>query len=244
MENTGHGARFSDSVPTSDSESRGKSKGSFWSRAKNLFGRLQKVGRIEVPGRVDEKVPNDVSKIHTMKTTELPKSREEILAESTFEWVKTERAGDVSKFKELKIENNVEYLVFQDNTRVNTALLGDVILQHRDPSAVLGAELRIEKPTAEVKSNPQPISRVQTAATFTNPTTQSSYSAITAILDKAKKKKKKVQFELVMDIPSADVLSIVRDNFDASDEDLFEFFVEKIDKKKFVASIIAASINK
>lgn len=45
-----------------------------------------------------------------------------------------------------------------------------------------------------------------------------------------------------MELPSSEILGIVKENFDASDEELFVYFSEKIDKKKFVSAIIS-SIN-
>jgi len=168
-----------------------------------------------------------------MKQQEQPKTREEIFAESYFEWIKTERMGDVSRFKEFVIENGVEYIVFQDNTRVNSALVGDVILMHKYADEVMGGlSSEFERVNEPIRNIPQPIQ--QPKANIQSP--------IVAILDKAKRKRKKVTFELVMELPSSEILGIVKENFDASDEELFVYFSEKIDKKKFVSAIIS-SIN-
>jgi hypothetical protein len=196
------------------------------------------MGENKLSGGLDEKLSENVSELHNlkdMKKQEPPKTREEDFTRSSFEWVKTERAGDIVKFKEFIIENDIEYTVFQDNTRVNSALIGDVILKHQyDNETIGGLGPEFEKVN-------QPANKIIPTQSVT---TQHSTSAspVQVILDKSKKKRKKIQFELIMDLPSAEVLSIIKDNFDASEEELYSFFVAKIDKKKFVTAIIA-SIN-
>lgn len=237
LESIRNRSRFSNSVPNNTDESRREFERSDRISSENFQSRLQNMGEERFSGRVDEEIPENVQKSHNMtnmKKQEQPKTREEEFSECYFEWVKTERMGDVSRFKEFVVENGVEYIVFQDNTRVNSALLGDVILKHRYQDEVMGGlSSEFERVSEPARVQPVPVAAVQKS---------NSQSPIISILDKAKRKRKKVTFELVMELPSSEILNIVKENFDASDDELFMYFSEKIDKKKFVSAIIS-SIN-
>jgi hypothetical protein len=210
------------------------------------------LGTDELLGRLDEEVSADVSPAHKVndmlskyeKDVQLPKTREEEFAESIFEWVKTEREGDVCKFKQFTVENGIEYTVFEDNTRVNTTLIGDVVLMHKHPDEVIskiGNPLEKVQPQIASPHVPPPLHPTAVAASVAQ--AASAPSPILSILEKSKKKKKKIQVEVVAELPSAEVLAIIRDNFEASDDELFAYLVNKIDKKKFIAAVIA-SVNK
>lgn len=242
-----------DSKSNSNSEPQRESERSFQSSSQDIQGGLQDMGTNEFPRRMDEEISSNVSSAHNVismlskyeKDIQLPKTREEEFAESIFEWVKTEREGDVCKFRQFVVENGTEYTVFEDGTRVNTTLIGDVVLMHKHPEEIIS---KIGNPLEKVQSPvstphvPPPLysSAAQLVPSNSNATAS---SPIFSILEKSKKKKKKIQLEITADLPSAEVLSIVRDNFDASDDELFAYLVNKIDKKKFIASVIA-SVNK
>jgi len=243
LENIWNGSYFSNTVSDSSTKSRRRSERSSGLDTENISNRLQNLGKNGLSGGMDEKLPEDVSRLHNlkdMKTQEQPRTREEDFAGSSFQWVKTERAGDVSHFKEFIVENDIEYTVFQDGTRVNSTLIGDVILKHQYDSEIMSDLSSEFERVGPQQNRTQNIPQVHIPA---QQAIQNSASPIIAILEKAKKKKKKIQFDLIMDLPSAEILSVLKDNFDASEDDLYNFFVAKIDKKKFVTAIIA-SINK
>ena len=237
---------ISNPVSDSDTAASGRSEGSFQLSTENISKRLQSVGEGIIHGGLDEKIPANVpesDKLTNMSKyeVEIPLTREETLAKSVFQWVKTERAGDISQFKEILLENGVEYIVFQDNTRVNSALIGDVVLQNVNSDETLLMNDAFEKISPPPVINRQAITPSPARTVNAH---EDKISPVTSILDKSKKKKKKIQFEFVLEIPSAEVLSIIKENFEASDDELFDYFVSKLDKKKFVASVISSSMNK
>lgn len=246
-------SRVQNSEPDSDSKSQRRSEGTLRFGSQDVSTRLQDLGRIELLGRLDEEVSSDVSQSHNLnhmiskyeKDVQLPKTREEEFAESIFEWVKTEREGDVCRFKNFQVENGIEYTVFEDGTRVNTTLIGDVVLMHKHPEEIIskiGNPLERVQPQVSTPYVPPAIHPTVAAASTVQPGA-ASVSPIFSILEKSKKKKKKIQLDITAELPSAEVLAIVRDNFDASDDELFAYLVNKIDKKKFIAAVIA-SVNK
>jgi hypothetical protein len=256
LESRRHGSYIQNSIPSDSIETQRGSERSFPIDSENISGRLQNLGESRISGRLDEEISATIpalDNLDNMKTpydVELPPSPEEKLQNSSYEWVKTERAGEVCKFKEIIKEGNTEYIGFTDGTRVRSSLVGDVVLQHEHPAEILGANELAIKPVQHLTSViqhptviPSPTLK-PTEVTVPQTPTRIETSPVLSILEKSKKKKKKVQFDFMMEIPSSDVLSIIKENFDASETELFDFFVSKIDKKKFVSAIILGTTDK
>lgn len=152
------------------------------------------------------------------------KTKEEIFSESHFEWIKTERQGDISKFSYFVHENGVDYVVFQDGSRIREELVGDVVLMHQYPEEILGL------PTA------QPFESAVTQEIF-SPTVYGNSSIIhkpveidpvVAILEKTKKKTEKITLTLNLKIPSPDLYGVIKENFENTDEILLQSIMDQI----------------
>lgn len=255
LESRRYGSHIQNSIPPNSVETQCGSERSLSVNIEDISGRLQDLGETRISGRLDEEVSETVpalDNLNNMKTpydVELPPSPEDKLQNSSYEWVKTERAGDICKFREIIKEGNEEYIGFTDGTRVRSSLLGDVVLQHEHPAEILGANELAIKPIqqltpVQVKNEQTPVTPTSAEVAVPQPIPRVETSPVLSILEKSKKKKKKVQFDFMMEIPSSDVLSIIRENFDASETELFDFFVSKIDKKKFVSAIILGTTDK
>ena len=189
---------------------------------------------------VDAEVLPDVRQTYSTMTEniEIPKTREEKFAEATFEWVKTERSGDLSKFKEFREENGIEYVVFQDNTRVNAALIGDVVMMHNN---------EFELMTYKEDFEPAPQTQVTpVAAPYTAPpavpSTQSN--PVHELLKKAKKKKQKVTLTVELNLPAEDVYRIVSENFDNGHEEVLNFILGDLTEEAIRTALTSALKDK
>ena len=153
-----------------------------------------------------------------MKEEKIKKSREEIYAEAFFEWVKTERQGEISKFRNFDVQNDVEYIVFQDNTRVRSDLIGDVVLAHQHESEIIGQENLQHSGLgiSVVRTEPQ----VNMTSRFVDP--------VVSILEKTKKKTQKITITLTVKIPATELYSVIKDNFDNTDEILLQSVIDQI----------------
>ena len=163
----------------------------------------------------------------------IEKTREEVFHDSHFEWVKTERQGDVCRFKEFYTQDDVEYVVFQDSTRVRLDLIGDVVLQHQYAEEILGESLNLEKvqqnsptgfstlppsspPHLIAKSEPQTVTQVR------------DIDPVFAILEKTKKRTEKVSLTLTLKIPAPELYNVIKENFDNAEEVLLQNVMDQI----------------
>jgi hypothetical protein len=203
---------------------------SFFVNPFKVQGRLSGLGESRIPGRLDEEVSEDLPvsdiEINNEKNIEImekiEKTREEALAESHFEWVKTERQGDVCRFQTFLFENDTEYVLFTDGTRIRTDLIGDVVLAHRYPEEILGfdAELSNAPYVDPILSQQPQITQYATRVVETDP--------VVAILEKTKKKTEKITLTLNLKIPAPDLYNVIKENFDNTDEILLNSVMDQI----------------
>ena len=128
LENSKHGSNIPDSRNTSVRKTWLKFLRSLFFDTNKVQGGLQDVGESRVSGGLDEKILQDVQqsdKIEFMQE-KVQKSRDDVFSSSQFEWVKTERAGELCRFSGFEIDNGVEYTNFDDGTRIRTDFIVDI----------------------------------------------------------------------------------------------------------------------
>ena len=156
-------------------------------------------------------------------------SREDRYSKAAFEWIKTERAGDISKFAGFDFENGVEYVRFLDNTRIRIELLGDVVLVHENPSEVLGRENFIEIKTSDsLYSTPV---KYDNSITIQETPLKGDIDPVVHIFEKTKKINSKFNLSVNVKLISTDIYKVIRENFDNVDEILVDNLVEQISGK-------------
>ncbi len=193
------------------------------------------MGSSGISGRVDEKVLPDIQSLDTiiMKEATQELTREEKFAQHKFEWVKTERAGDISTFSHFTEEGGTEYTCFVDNTRIRTDLIGDVVLMHFYSNEILGSELRIQSPIVEpaqstVLEHLRVEQRKETPTEIPSLPKAKIEDPVVSILERTKKRTEKINLVLSVKIPAPDLYSVVKENFENVDEILLENVMEQI----------------
>lgn len=190
---------------------------------------------------MDEKVSENIQSLDKEMTQEenIPKTREEVFAESHFEWVKTDRLGDICNFKEFEVENGTEYVAFTDGSRIKTEFIGDIVLMHNTPHDILGSQLRAERTPEEILFGVQPteepapaltenvlkaeIVKIPDSGVYTI-----SVDPVISILEKGKKKVEKLSLAITVKIPSPDLYNVIKENFDNTDEVLLDNVMDQI----------------
>jgi hypothetical protein len=217
--------------------------GTFRSYINKISGRLFRVGNSRVPRRMDEEVQPNVSIPHNkiihnlenMAKENVPKTREEIFSNGHFEWVKTENEGNLCEFSSFVTENGVEYTLFTDGSRIRTELIGDVVLMHNHPDEILnirpldfGNTEVLNHLTTEITQDKyndfdSRNNSIDTAISLSN-----NIDPVVAILEKTKKRVEKVTITLNLKIPSPELYSVIKDNFDNTDEILLNSVMDQV----------------
>ncbi len=178
--------------------------------------------------------------------------KEALYKNSTFEWIKTERKGEISKFLCFDYENGQEFLLFEDGSKLNTNVLGEVMLRHDHESLVLGEALHEETfvtgPIVNQRdsynnmiagipfddgSAPLIPAQIQAASVNETPLEQKNVFAepsdpVISILEKAKKKQEKISVNFTVNIPSKEIYSIIKENFENTDEIILNDIMSQI----------------
>jgi len=248
LENTKHRTDIQNSSDFSFRKAWSKIFRSFFNNTEDIQRGLQGLGETGVPGALDAEILPDIPPIDKIEIMEI--NNEEIIneplvetrdlkfAKHKFEWIKTERAGDVCTFTHFEQDNGVEYVCFDDNTRIRTEFIGDIVLMHLYENEILGREivvdnqspilqhLRTEVPVATpepVHSTPNAPTKLERTNVFQDP--------VVSILDKSKKKIEKLTLTINVKIPSAELYNVIKENFDNTEEILLDSVMEQLHEK-------------
>lgn len=160
-------------------------------------------------------------------------TREEKFSKCSFEWVKTDRAGEVCHFQSFSEENGIEYVNFTDNSRIRSEFVGDIVLMHEYTNEIMG-DLLIPKQDTIIQHlmservDPAPVQPVQPAQERQLVVSSQYTDPVISLLEKTKKRSEKITLVLTVKIPSPELYAVVRDNFDNTDDILLENIMEQI----------------
>ena len=160
---------------------------------------------------------------------QIQKTKEEHFRDSTFEWVKTDRSGEMCKFAEFQEVGGIEYVCFDDGTRVNISLIGDVVLMHNNSNDILGDLMKPPVLSAPVNRNIFTNSSSSVASTTVDP--------VVTILNKTKKRSEKMTLTVTVKIPSVEIFNVIRENFDDADDILMNDVIDQISGKMLIESV-------
>lgn len=249
LENTEHRTTFQNTFSDGIRKTWLKFFRSFFTNSKDIQRGLSGVDERRLSGGVDEEILQDIQQSDKIniemieKPEKIKKTREEIFNSSQFEWVKTERAGEVCRFKEFEVEDDIEYVTFTDNSRIRSEFVGDIVLMHEYTNEILGQELivadapimpentilnhlKMDPLTNQNELQPKNVFHVQ-----------ENNDPVVAILEKTKKKTEKLVLTLTVKIPSADIFNVIKENFDNTEEILLENVLSQIQESSLREAI-------
>lgn len=183
---------------------------------------------------MDAKISENVQSFNKNMKKQIQKTREEQFLNGIFQWVKTERAGDICKFKEFSVVSGVEYVVFTDGSRVASSLIGDVVLMHQHESQIieldkLSSLSTQQEQTQHVHISPSTNIQQQIQSQTINP--------VLTIIEKSKKKTEKLTITLTVKIPSPELYSVIKENFNDVDDVILKNVIEQVHGKILQDSI-------
>lgn len=250
LENTKHRTDIQNTGDFSFRKAWSKIFRSFFNNTKNVQGGLQRMGETGIPGALDAEILSNIPPIDKIESMEinneeminepLVETRDSKFAKHKFEWVKTERAGDVCAFARFEQENGIEYVCFSDDTRIRTEFIGDIVLMHLFENEILGREIVIDNNQSSVLQHlraettyiePEPIRLPEPTVPVKLERTNVFQDPVVSILDKSKKKIEKLTLTINVKIPSAELYNVIKENFDNTEEILLDSVMEQLHEK-------------
>ena len=150
----------------------------------------------------------------------------------TFQWIKGEKAGSFVKWGgDIKDEDGMNFLLFDDGTRANEELLGDYIMEvpsENDPFYVTESmEVQYEKDRQAMAGQLIDTTvRLQQEA-ITAPgnlqVVQQTESPIAKLLKDSKKTKSSIAINIVVDIPPVDLMKVLSDSYEDGEKQVLEY---------------------
>ena len=146
---------------------------------------------------------------------------------SYFQWIRGEQIGKIVKsFGETFIDDNIEFIIFEDGSQCNTALIGEWLSPIDGPqnALILPEPDPIPQPVAVAKPTP-----VRKEASVSNP--------IHDLLRVSKKKKMKIQLNLEVEMPSEDLIKVINDSYDNGSSEIGNFLVASVSQEVIMEQI-------
>lgn len=156
----------------------------------------------------------------------------------TYQWTKGEKMGNVVKtIGEKFIEDNIEYLVFNDGSMINTSLMNEYLIEIPSESeAMMMQDLA-----------PTPLQRVEKKKHAPEPAPQAHYvqqvklSPLENLLLDSKKTKETFTIDLEIELPSIELMKVLADSYDSGEDQILKFLASSI-KFEYIKEKIAGQI--
>lgn len=149
----------------------------------------------------------------------------------TYQWIKGEKAGNVVKGDGgTFMDDNIEYVIFNDGSRCNSQLLGDYIIEiasdHEDDLIMLNdtapAPMRLIVPPIDVPPV-VPVTTIHIIAPTEIPNV--SVNPLEALLSSSKKIKQKITIVIDVETPPADLIKVVASSFDDGKDQIRNYLI-------------------
>jgi hypothetical protein len=148
----------------------------------------------------------------------------------TFQWIKGEKAGSFVKWGgDIKDEDGMNFLLFEDGTRANEELLGDYIIEvpsENEPFYVTDSMERQYENDRQVM-NTQVLPNNVHAESFPNPGNfqghQQVERPIAKLLKDSKKTKSSIGINIVVDIPPVDLMKVLSDSYEDGEKQVLDY---------------------
>ena len=233
LESETYGSYIPNSQPNSLREPWFKLFRAFFSYIKNVSRRLFGMGKDGISRRMDAKLQTDVSNIDSMKDL---RTKEEQYKEAVFEWVKTERIGEICRFLSFDVDaNGVEYTLFDDGTRIISNLIGDIVLMHSSTEYEMSKSVDIKSDDEILGYTSEFKHRLENTQTFINAQpaqaiqhVQNNDNPVLGLIEKSKKRVEKLNVTLNVKILTPELYNVMKQNFDDVDDIILQNVIDQV----------------
>jgi hypothetical protein len=148
--------------------------------------------------------------------------KEHLSSYSKYQWLKTERAGTITEFLNVSIEQDgAVWIDFMDGSRIKYELLNEYMLKTNNEHELL----EVETPLTNVEK----ATNVSNVAIRTAPKPVAVDNPIHTLLKKQKPNPVAIDITVELNIPSAELYHVICQSFENADEEIVNYIVSGLD---------------
>ncbi len=141
---------------------------------------------------------------------ELQSIKDHLSKYKSFQWIKTERVGQVTHLKDVVELDGVIYVEFTNDSRVNYDLMPEYVLSQQYGDEPIDMELS-PKVSAKVSAN------------GTNQGHKKPDSPIHALLKKQKENRVSIEIQVDLNVPSPELYAVLSQSFDNAEDEIVSY---------------------
>lgn len=165
---------------------------------------------------------NIFKKKKMISSEKIEQLKEHLAGYSKYQWLKTERAGSITEFLNVSIEQDgAVWIDFMDGSRIKYELLNEYLLKTNNEHELLD----VETPVA----NSEKATNVSNVAIRTAPKAAVSDNPIHTLLKKQKPNPVAIDITVELNIPSAELYHVICQSFENADEEIVNYIVSGLD---------------
>jgi len=150
-----------------------------------------------------------------------------------YQWIKGDDIGMDEKYKDIVLNGDATFIVFESGRRINSELLSEYVI-------MLPAQPVHSAPVNYPKPNEQ---TTVTSIIYEDPKIQQNDSPIYKLLKKQKRNMVDVSINIKLNLPSKDLYNVLSGSFEDAEREIIDFVLDGVDINDIKASL-ADSIEK
>lgn len=159
------------------------------------------------------------------KTTNNIEMIKDVNKPSMFQWVRGENLGKIAKSTgKTIIDDDIEYIVFEDGTWCNTQLLGEWIVPIEN--AANAAFFADQSSSIQQKNEP------------------AGPNPVFDLLNRSKKKSSKMEISITVSMPSDELIRVIDDSYENGTRLIGEYLVNSVDQNMLMKQVEAILFKK
>ena len=145
-----------------------------------------------------------------------------------FQWVRGERMGQIVKSTgETVVDDNIEYLIFEDGSQCNMQLVGDWIVPINS----------INEPAFQAEPPRKPHTNLQDNNMMVSQSQERKSNPVFDLLDRSKKKSVKMEVSITVNMPSDELIKVIEDSYENGTKMIGEYLIASIDQKTLMKQV-------
>jgi len=157
-----------------------------------------------------------------------------------YQWIKGDDSGMDEKYKDIVLNEDLSFIVFQSGKRINSELLNDYMIMLPAQPVQNMHSIPVNIPQVQTGSNEQ---TTVTSIIYNDSKIPQNDSPIYKLLKKQKKNMVDVSIKIKLNLPPKDLYTVLSGSFEDAESEIIDFVLDGVDIEDIKTSL-ADSIKK